>query len=207
MELAEYLKLIYRYRWLVLACVLVFGGGAYLFAVTRPNLYEAKIDLFVQRQPDGQSDLYFTYDGFYAQQTAAAYTDNALELLKSDEIIRRGAEKAGIPLENNTANKLRGSIDTEKVASQLINLAVVRPGEDEAGALAAGLADALSDRTQELNQQGDKKMVVAAVNPTPTVVMVRPLDWLYALIGIVIGFVIGASAAAVLNYLRPHRRR
>jgi capsular polysaccharide biosynthesis protein len=207
MELIEYLRFLYRY-WLWLAIGLVAGGAIGVgYSYLQKDSYKASLSLLVQRQPDPSNTQYYTYDGFYAQQTAAAFTDNALKLLTNDAIVSRAADSAGLSTSEGNIAALKSAITVKKDASQLLQLSAILPARQDALAFTSGLAAALRDRTTELNQEGDKRLVVDAVNATPYVVLVRPWMLLYGLIASVLGLMIAIAMAASLAYVRHHRTR
>jgi uncharacterized protein involved in exopolysaccharide biosynthesis len=209
MELIEYLRFLLKYwTWLVvgLAVGAAIGLG---YAYTQKDMYRATISLFVQRQPDASSSStqYYTYDGFYAQQTAAAYTDNAIKLLTNDEIVTKAAQRAGLPTNEGSVAGLKSSIVAKKDAPQLIQLSVLLAKHDQAAAFSIGLAESLKARTNELNQEGDKRLAVDPVNTTPFVVLERPILFLYGLAGGVLGLLLSIIVAGGWEYARHHRRR
>lgn len=209
MELIEYLRFIKRYIWWLLAAAVVGIALGLTYSYIQKDAYKATMSLFVQRQPDAStsSTQYYTYDGFYAQQTAAAYTDNALKLLTSEEIISRAAKEAGLPSDAKSVAALRGTIATKKDAPQLIQLAVVMPNKDDAAAFTQGLATSLKARTTELNQEGDTRLAVDPVNPQPFVILVRPLWWLYGLAAGFFLLLVTLVVTAAWDYTRHHRHK
>ena len=208
MELLEYLRFLYK-NWPWLVAGLIIGGGIGAgYAISQKDMYQATTALFVQRQPDASasSTQYYTYDGFYAQQTAAAYTDNALKLLTNDEIVTKAAKTAGLRSDEASVAALKGSIVAKKDASQLIQLSVQLPKHDDAASFSTGLAEALKTRTNELNQGGDRLLSVDQVNTSPYVVLVRPSPELYGLAGALVGIVIATILTAGWAYV-SHRKR
>lgn len=208
MELIEYLRFAFRYwRWLALGLIVGLGIGAG-YAYLQKDSYRATLGLFIQRQPDASafSTQYYTYDGFYAQQTAAAYTDNALKLLTNDEIVRKAAKRANLRADEKSVASLKGTILAKKEASQLIQLSVVLPRRDDAAAFSVGLAEALKDRTNQLNQEGDKRLAVDTVNTEPYVIMERPSPTLFGAAGALLGLLITIMLAAGWHYTKRHRR-
>jgi capsular polysaccharide biosynthesis protein len=207
MELFDYLKFIAsKWLWLVVGTVIgALAAGS--IAYTAVDEYRASVSMYVQRAPDASNDNYFTYEGYYAQQVAVSFTDTALELLTNDEIIKRAAENAGLTHDVNSINQIKGAIVTKKDAPQLIKVDVTMTNRDEASRLAEGLAQAVSSRTSEIhNAGGDAKLTVAQINERPFVVLERPLLWLYAIVGALLGLIGALLAATLWEYLRHQRR-
>jgi uncharacterized protein involved in exopolysaccharide biosynthesis len=202
MELRNYLDFLWRYR-LSLLGALVLGsllGGSY--AATRDETFQAVQSLYVQRQPDNSTTQYFTYEGYYAQQVAASYTDTALKLLTSDEILRRAAENAGMATDVRSLSRLRSAIVGKKDAPQLIKVTTTLESEQNATRFSHGLAEALKSRTAELNRTGDSRLTIDSVNSQEYVSTVKPPLPIYAIAGAILGFLSMLCGLALYHYIR-----
>ncbi len=184
--------------------LLIGAIAAAAIAYTTPDAYLATVSIYVQKEAAPPNANYFTYEGYYAQQTAAAYTETALKLLENDEIIKRAAESANLPTDVNSIATLKGNITSKLDAPQLIQIEVTMPKLEQAAGLAEGLSQAVRTRTAEINKTGDASLTIEQINQDPYVVMVRPILWLYATVGAVIGLILAAIAAAFWTYIRHH---
>ena len=205
MELYQYLHHSYTYRQILVPALFLGAVVGGFLAATKADKYEATISLYVQRQSDAASTQYFTYEGYYAQQAAAAYTDNAIKLLTNDEIIAHAAQSAGIDTDKSSISRLRSSILSKKDAPQLIKETVTLSDKNEATRFSAGLAEALRMRTNELNQAGDKKLSIEQVNLNPLVTLVRPSVPLYATAGALLGLLMGLVVTTLWSYVRQRQ--
>lgn len=204
MELFAYFKYLITY-WVWLVVGMVAGGVvAGSIAATAADAYMASVSIYVQKEAAPANANYFTYEGYYAQQTAAAYTETALKLLENDEIIQRAAESADLPTDVGSIAGLKGSVVSKLEAPQLIKIDVTMPSHDQAAGLAEGLSQAVRTRTAEINRTGDASLSIEQVNEEPYVILVRPLIWLYVTVGVIAGLILSALAAAFWTYLRHH---
>ena len=204
MELFTYFKYLITYWvWLVVGMVAggVVGGS---IAATAADAYMDSVSIYVQKEAAPPNANYFTYEGYYAQQTAAAYTETALKLLENDEIVKRAAESAGLPTDVGSIAGLKGNVVSKLEAPQLIKIDVTMPSRDQAAGLAEGLSQAVRTRTAEINRTGDASLSIEQVNQEPYVILVRPLIWLYVTVGVITGLILSALAAAFWTYLRHH---
>ena len=204
MELFTYFKYLITY-WVWLVVGMVAGGVvAGSIAATAADAYMASVSIYVQKEAAPPNANYFTYEGYYAQQTAAAYTETALKLLENDEIVKRAAESAGLPTDVGSIAGLKGNVVSKLEAPQLIKIDVTMPSRDQAAGLAEGLSQAVRTRTAEINRTGDASLSIEQVNQEPYVILVRPLIWLYVTVGVITGLILSALAAAFWTYLRHH---
>lgn len=204
MELFAYFKYLFTY-WVWLISGLIIGGViAASLAISAPDAYLATVSIYVQKEAAPPNTNYFTYEGYYAQQTAAAYAETALKLLANDEIVKRAAESANLPTDIASIASLKGGITSKMEAPQLIQIEVVMPNRDQAAGLAEGLSQAVRTRTAEINKTGDASLTIEQINEEPYVVLVRPLVPLYATVGAIAGLLLASIAAAFWTYWRHH---
>lgn len=207
MELFVYVKYIIKY-WLWLAIGLMAGVAiAVGVAINTPDAYQATVSIFVQKEAAPPNANYFTYEGYYAQQTAASYAETAQQLLKNDEIVKRAAQTANLSTDVKSISTIKKRIITELESPQLIRVDITMPQRDQAFELAEGLSQALKSRTSELNKTGDASLSTEQVNEDPFVVKVRPLAWLYGVVGGLAGLVLSTVLVAGWIYFQHNRKK
>lgn len=207
MELFEYLKHLYRYRFLILAGLLVGSLAGFYLAASTPETYQATTSLYIQRKTQEPSDEYFTYEGYYAQQTAINHTDTVFRLLGSDEIIKQAAIKAGQEGTVAQTQALRGNITPFKASPQLIRVTVTQPTSEDAASLANGLSETIKQRTIELSQFGDQDLSIDQIEDQPMVLTILPSKVNYAAIGGLVGLVLAIMSSTLLVYLQYQRQQ
>jgi uncharacterized protein involved in exopolysaccharide biosynthesis len=203
MELREYFRFIRRFAYIIVAGIVLGSVVGSLYAMSRPEHYQSVMSLFVRRQTEVANIQYFTYEGYYAQQSAAAYTENALKLISNDEILRRAAKIAGMGQESADIQQIRGAIVSKKDAPQIIKLTVTMPTKDGVTRLTNGVAQALKTRTDELNQAGDNKLSIEPVNSEPIVMQVKQSPLLYGVAGSILGLLGTLVGCALWWYAKP----
>ncbi len=206
MELIEYLRHLYRYKIWLLVGVIIGGLVGGILANSAKDQYQAATSLYIQRKTEAPNSQYFTYEGFYAQQTAVNFTDTAIKLLMTDEIISEAAKLAGYEKTPQQIGALKGSIVVKKDAPQLITVRITQPSRDQADNLATGLSQAIKQRTIDLNQYGDSSLSIEQVESTPLVNLVRPSVVIYTVIGAFVGLIFAMMASALWAFIKAQRR-
>lgn len=206
MELIEYIRHLYRFKMWLLAGIIIGGLVGAVFANSAKDQYQASTSLLIQRKADQPNSQYFTYEGFYAQQTAASYADTVIKLLVTDEIIAEAARLAGYEKTPQQISALKSFIVVKKDAPQLISVRITQPTYDLANKLAAGLSQSIKQRTVDLNQYGDSSLSIEQVESEPLVRLARPSVLIYSAAGALVGLVLAIMASAVWAFIRAQRR-
>lgn len=197
MELKEFIKFLNKHRNLILLTTAVCGLIAVFISVFQPIAYEASTSIYVRREAQLPTDKYYTYDGYYSQQAAKEYTDTVLGLLKTTAIARRAVELSNLAV---SANDLAGYLKTKKVSSQVINVSITRADEGQSRQMLAAVVNAVGERVNVLNQQGDNKFSVGPINTNPLITVVKPYWQIYIPLGILVGFGFGLLIASFREY-------
>lgn len=180
------------------AAVAVVVGIASVYWPTR---YKSELTVYVQRVPEDPPAGDYTYDGFYAQQAAEAYTDTVEGFLQSRDIIRQALAASNLSTDTNMVRAVEKRLEVEKVAPQLINVSLTMETQNKATALIKEIAAVTKERAKTLNQQENEAMVIDLVNPDPLESSVKPWLELNVVVGFLGGLVIATSGVLLKGYL------
>ena len=163
--------------------------ASYFVALSLPQSFKSSGLLFVTREPDVSSTSYFTYEGYYSQQTAQQYTDSVLGILKSLPF------KASVTSVNN-------NVIVQKLGPQLLSVTV----SDGDAVVSKRLWKALSDQAvktvTEINKNGDSKITLQLLNNDPLTEIVAVKPWL-ASMGVFFGLLaLGLGLWSTWRYLK-----
>ena len=169
MEISVLTKLIKnRYKQLILAAIVgaVLGITLYYFL---PVTYYATGALYVKRSVETNPAQYFSYEGYYGQQTAQAYTSTVMGLLDSADIKSQALEILGEPLTEKTLRNLSKNMTVKKSGSQLVTLTTKGTSPETAERMWTALTDSTLQTFDKLNRNGDIFLRISKVSQTPIV--------------------------------------
>lgn len=169
MELKDFIKVLAKSFKAQLVVGLIFATAAYISVFIVPPKYKASATLFVTRQAEEVNDSYFTYEGYYAGQTAEKYTDTVLGLLKSLDMKRKALENLGKPFTDADLAKLDKSIVVKRVGPQLIYFSVTSGDSKYAQDIWLLLARSVITQSAKLNVMGDGRLSTDIVDERPIV--------------------------------------
>lgn len=182
MELKEIVINLNKHKLTLLASVLVGIFLGYLFYTT-PKNYHAVGSFYVKRAADTTKFKYFSYDGYYAQQTGLSYTNTILALFESTDVINEALKKINLSTDINNFKKYSRMIQAKKTGPQIITLTVKGKTRDEAKSLWNSLTDTTINKNKEINKDGDSELSVSKIMEEPVLKeQYRPL-WMCLVLG------------------------
>jgi capsular polysaccharide biosynthesis protein len=201
MEFTEIVKFFSTYSKHILKAALVAGlaGTILFFAV--PVKHIATGSFYIHRNVEGTTGRYFTYEGYYGQQTAQAYTNTVIALLESTDIKKKALENTGLPVNERSLRRVSKQIDVTKEAPQLITLKVKGNSETNAAALFTSISNNMVDTATALNSGGDPALLISPVGDPVVNTAYRSLPVNF-LLGVSLGFISATLWYAFKRYLK-----
>ncbi len=205
MELKEIINTVSKYLKLITAIALIGGlvGTALYYAL--PKKYYASGSLVIFRTIENGEGRYFTYEGYYGQQTAQAFTNTVAGLLESLEIKRIALEEKDMPVNEQTIRKVSRMIRIKKASPQIITVITTGYTSDEALQLWNSVADNTIGKANEINKTGDPNLQIAKID-RPVVKEQFSNLWINTLTGISLGLVGGIILSFFINYLKDQKK-
>lgn len=157
----------YKTRKLALFLGTIAGTslGALLYFL--PFSFSSTGSFYIKRAAEPGARLYFTYDGYYSQQTALTYTNTVIALLESDDLRKKALEKMGVPITTESLNSFEHKIGVTKAGPQLITLTTKGGSTKDARDLWIALSTVLTETTDYINKTGDPALSVSKVADEP----------------------------------------
>jgi len=201
-EVRDLVTKIWRPYRLVLLLSVLLAGVTYFVSKNLPASFRASGLLFVTRQADSSSTNYFTYEGFYSQQTAERYTDSVLGILKSDQVKKLALDSLNLPSSSPDVKRFGNNTLVQKTGPQLLSVTISAGDSDTSKSLWQALADQTVKSVSAVNQSGDSKITVQVMNQELLIAEVTPKPWLYGLAAFLGLGGLGLLGLAIWEYLK-----
>jgi capsular polysaccharide biosynthesis protein len=202
MELKEILKFLKLNRGAMILSSILFGivGVTAFFYV--PTKYYANGSLFVKRSIYPYSPDHFTYEGYYGQQAAMAYTNSVIGLIESEDLRSKAIEKFGLEVNEKNLRKFAKKIKATKTGPQLITLTAKGNNAKEAEELWSVVTGATIETVNKINSDGDPYVSISKIIEKPIVKEGYKDAIVFTALGLCFGAFISAFFLAVKNYLK-----
>lgn len=201
MELAELLIQLKRNFKLLIITSVICGLFGILLYFAIPQHYVASGSFYISRKMDSIDSGFFSYEGYYGQQTALSYTSTVLGLFESTDIKSQALKSLNIEVNNNTLRKLKRDMSVKKLAPQVVFVSVKATSESYAGELFQAVADATINTSNDLNIAGDAHLQIKQVSKPPVVSNEFRNIYVNMLIGLGLGFILGLVLASLKKHL------
>jgi capsular polysaccharide biosynthesis protein len=182
-----------------IATYALLGGVIGIVLLLWPAKYMTTGSFYVKRAVDSSIE-FFTYEGYYGQQTAAGFTNTVIALFESVDVQSHALEKSGLPVNENTLQKLHRSTKVTKYGPQLITLTVKGTDQMQTNRLWRYLAEETSQTVVNLNASGDPKLAISAVAEQPVSKKVYKSPSIYILAGILSGIILASLVISLKTY-------
>lgn len=181
----------------------LLGTGIYYL----PTKYLVSGSFYVTRTPQETSPEYFTYEGYYSQQTSIAYTNTVIALLESIDTRKEVLESQSQATSEKNLRKLARDTKVTKSGPQIITLTVKRNSPHSAENYWNSYAETLLNTVMEKNQNGDRELQVLKVAEKPVTAPVYkslPID---IIVGSFVMLACSAGYASLKEYNGKGRKK
>lgn len=202
MEFREFVFFLKKNILQILIVGVIFAVLSVLAFFFLPVRYKATGSLFITRKADETSAELFTYEGYYAQQTAHSYTNTIGGLLESVDIKKKVLESLEIPVTQRTIRRLSRQLQIKRPALQLLVVEVKGKTAGEARSLWLSLVDEVVEVSLDINKVGDSSISVLQLSDLPVVQPTYRNVYLFGLVGFGFGLFLGVLISALKEYFK-----
>ncbi len=185
----------------ILAIFALIGLSAGVLLHFLPSNYTASGSFYVTRKEDN-SELFFTYEGYYSQQTATTYTNSVVALAESVDVKKQVLNRLNLPVNGYNVRKINKSMSVKKTGPQIINITFKDKDANKAKTIWENMSDILIETSKEINRDGDGKLAVIKISEEPFIKeSYKPLS-ITSFLGILCGFSLGILIISFKEYFK-----
>jgi uncharacterized protein involved in exopolysaccharide biosynthesis len=184
MELLDISRLLIRnIKWILISALI--GALIGLFIQSLPRKFVAQGTLFVTRSVQSNSDQFFGYEGYYAQQAANSYTNTAMALAESIDVRQQVMKKLGVEINDLNIFEYGKLLRVKKAGPQVLTLTFKSDTAEKALKSWTAAAESIVELNSSFNQQGDAQLHIVKV-AEPVIKKNYFYPWQFALAGAVL---------------------
>lgn len=203
MELRDLIKKLISHKKILI--VFALSGLLTGFAIhAYPAKYVSTGSVFIGRITD-KNTSFFTYEGYYSQQTALAYSNSIIGLLESSDLIRKTTDSLGIEYNEVSARKLKKDISVTKAGPQVITVNTRGNTAEESSLLWEVLIQNLDEATSQINTQSDPALKIFKISKEPVVKKVYKPLWAYLVVGTILSSSLGVLYITSREYFKEEK--
>ena len=202
MELKQITKTIEKNRFLLITATfigLILGIIFYFL----PSKYISSGSFYISKKTDNSLE-FFTYEGYYAQQSAITYADSVVTLAKSVDIKKDVLEKMSQPINEKNLRELNKSIKIKKAGPQIISLEIKGRTYELAEETWTKFSESLIKKSDEMNKNSDEKLVVNTVSEKPLTRKAYRSPWVFGAAGVLAGLALGILVMCGKEYFKNY---
>ncbi len=210
--LHDYVHILRRHFKVFLGIVFLCTLLGVLLTYLIPVSYSSSIDVYVRHKGTANSQLFYTYDGYYSTQASVQYTDtvagflqslstvdDAANLVQKDPLYKSGDfQPAELTDQADYLASFQRNINVKIVAPQLVNVSVHDNSPVVAQLWAQSLGTVLTANLKQLNQEGDANFTIDTIHAPITETNKLNL-YIDTAIGLIIGVFMGFTIGFILE--------
>jgi capsular polysaccharide biosynthesis protein len=198
MELREIIIKIKKQKLILIFASLVgFLMGLIIYYL--PQKFISSGALYVSRKINSSAD-FFTYEGYYAQQTALNYTNSVLALIESKDIQKELLEKMGEPVNEKNLRELKRDIKVKRTGPQVILVEIKNETPEKSKETWKNLSDIVISKSEELNKEIDNNLKIFTISKEPSIEETYKNLLLFSFAGLIIGGALGLIIISFKEY-------
>lgn len=197
----EPVQFAWRYKWLVVICVLVPTITAILFATTRPDTYTTSLAFTVNRI-NKQATTEYQFDGYYALQASDLFAETVVSWFLTPSVIVEMYDRAGLDPQAESLGSLTSRFKIKKYSSQNIVVKFTSLTNEEASKLSDAVVAVVEEKAAALNQSADRKALFEAAGSKPVIVQDSKGTLLAGVVGIVLGTFLSLLFLTIIRLTR-----
>jgi hypothetical protein len=205
MQFLETISIAWRYRWLILAVILIPTVLGIVFAASRPVSYTTSIAFTVNRI-NKQDVKEYQYDGYYALQASDLFSETVVSWFLTPSVIVEMYDAAGVPANVSDLSSLTARFKIKKYSSQNLGVTFTSFSQTDAEKLAAAVVKTVELKASQLNQSADRKALFEVVGSKPVTVERSRQVPLVGIVGFILGVFLATLITGLLGALRGHRQ-
>lgn len=189
MELKEIKKVLSKNRFFLIMPA-IFGFALSLIFYYLPAKYVSSGSFYVGRKID-KSDEFFSYEGYYAQQTAVTYTNSVMSLAESIDIKKSALDEMNLPYDNKNIRILEKALKIKKLGPQMITISTKHSDREVSDSMFRSISKSLIKASKDVNKNGDNSLFIHPVSAEPLIKETYKSLYVYSIAGILSGLVVG----------------
>lgn len=205
MEINLLIKLIKKFNKITTFSMII-GALLGLVIYLLPDSYLASGSIYVGRVADKNTG-FFTYEGYYSQQTAIAYSNSVLALLQSTDLVKDTLVFLEKPVNDYNLWQLKKDIVVKKAGPQTQVINITTKGTSQADAIKTWniVYSNLDKYTSQINTQSDPALQIYKISEVPVIKKEFKSLPLFVLFGVVSGFCFALTVILGKYYLKEDK--
>lgn len=170
MELKEFFQNILKNKAL-LAAFIALGLIIGTIYILMPPKYYATGSFLITRRVSPEEQEFFTYEGYYGQQTALSFTKTVTALIESEDVLSKSLSNMNLSVNQNSLRNLSKKVKVTNPGPQLITLQIKEESQENALKTWEAVSNSTIKTAQQTNMQGDPLLGISKISEQPVIKM------------------------------------
>lgn len=205
MELKDYLSIIARRFWLLVACVIIVVAGVYVFTVRQPESWDGSLMLNIIKKAETSQTNNYQYDKFYSIQASGMFADTIVSWVSDPDSVLDVYKKANVKAPEISITNLAKILKAKKVLPASVQINYSSSDQDVVEPILKAAGEIVKEKTLTL-QQLDSTNNFEITDNDPVVLKHPNSLTTNIIIGLVAGILLGLMIVFAAEYFKPSKK-
>ena len=201
MELREHIRIIKKYRWLIVIVTILATLAAFIFSYIQPEYYRVSLSFTVKaiNKPATQD---YQYDGYYAIKASELFSQTIISWFMTPSILDDIYTHAEIDPQIGSLDRFTSRFKTKQYSAQNFVVTFKERDKTTAEKISHSIIIYVEENSKTLNQDMDKNSLFEATGSTPVIIKQKTPTWLVTLAAFIFTLIFTTTIAYLINYLK-----
>jgi len=201
MELRDHLKIAYRYKWLVIAIVLIATVSASVISYYQAPKYKVSL-AFTVNVSNRQETPDYQFDGYYSIQSSELFSMTIISWFLTPSVLVEIYEDAGVAPNITTLEELTGRFKTKQYSSQNFVVLFKELDQPTAEKLSSSIIKIVEAKAADLNKDATDNSIFEVRGSSPVIVEAKLATWLIGLVAFLASLLFSWILVYFIDYMR-----
>jgi len=201
MELRDHLKIAYRYKWLVIAIVLIATVSASVISYYQAPKYKVSL-AFTVNVSNRQETPDYQFDGYYSIHSSELFSMTIISWFLTPSVLVEIYEDAGVAPNITTLEELTGRFKTKQYSSQNFVVLFKELDQPTAEKLSSSIIKIVEAKAADLNKDATDNSIFEVRGSSPVIVEAKLATWLIGLVAFLASLLFSWILVYFIDYMR-----
>ncbi len=199
MKSKNYVDVIVRHKFTVIAMIILCGLFALIYSYAKPQAFSSNISMSFHRV-NRETTVDYQYDNYYSGKAVEILSNTVLGWLETPNVIQEIYDEAGVKPDD--IYKDTRKFKPKQVSAHQVEVKVASNDRGDLENLSAAVVSVMDKKAKELEITSNGKNSFDVISEKPIIVEVKYNPLMLTLIGLVAGLFLGIGLAFLWEYFR-----
>lgn len=195
----NYIQVVLRHKFTIVACIILCGLAALIYAYVKPQAFSSNISMSFHRV-NKEATADYQYDNYYAGKAVEIVSNTVAGWLQTPNIVQEIYTEANVAPDDiyKDAKKFK----PKQVSAHQVEMRLTNKNRQDLEKLSKAAVAIMKNKVASLEVTNEQKNAFDVISEDPIITEVKYSPLMLTLIGLVAGLFVGIGLAFLWEYFR-----